>query len=103
MSTSATTATFVRPNGKEYRPRTNGLVAQAWSGFDEDGVIIFGTLNPTVAQEFADRMCRYWYGCERAVCPEPGWFRKGFHHGDPAWVVDETRGRPAVNFTAESD
>lgn len=103
MSTATTTATLVRPNGKTYRLRSNDLVAQAWSDPDEEGVIIFGTLNPAVAQEFADRMCQYWCGSDRAAHPEPGWFRKGFHDGGPAWVIDETRGRPGVYFTAQSD
>lgn len=92
---------MTRPNGKVYRPR-RGLRAHAWEDDDRDerGVIVFGTLDPQRAQEFANRMCAYWYGMPEAVTPIPGWYRDGFQYGQRAWVCDDERGAAGVMFRA---
>lgn len=94
---------LVRPNGKTYRPRKAQFVAHAWSNgdVDDEGVVIFGTLDPEAAQGFADEMCGYWYGRECASDPRPGWWRNRLDNGEPTWLADEERWRPGVMFTAD--
>lgn len=94
---------FTRANGKTYRPRKPGLQAHSWEnhGYDENcGVIVFGTLDPDAARDFAIQMCKHWYGMAGVTNPEPGWYRSGFRNGEPTWLDDEHRGRPGVMFEA---
>lgn len=99
-----TVETFTRPNGKSYQPRKPGLIAHAWENHDyvgEHGVIIFGTLDPHRAIEFATQMCGYWFGVTGAAsCAQPGWYRDAFDSGERRWIDDPNRGRPGVMFTA---
>ena len=93
---------ITRPDGRIYRPRKPGLRAHAWEGDDEQGVIVFGTLDPTEAEAFALESSAYWYGTGGAVVdPEPDWFRDCFRWGERRWERDEVRGAPGVKFTWE--
>lgn len=99
-----TAETFTRPNGKTYRPRSPKLVAHAWEDTHyvdlEQGVIIFGTLDPDKAQAFASEMCNYWFHTRVVDDPQPGWYRNTFRDGRLTWIEDSDRGRPGVMFTA---
>jgi hypothetical protein len=96
---------FVRPNGKVYRPRRARLTAQPWGdvgNLDGHGVIVFGTLDPDAAREFAETAMAHYSGENvKAVDPIPGWWRSGYTSFGPTWVTDDVRGRPGVYFTAE--
>jgi hypothetical protein len=101
---------FVRPNGKPYRPRVTTLRARAWENLDGDqaqGVIVFGTLNPSEARQLAYDSCNYWYGDADSyglADAAPGWWRDTFTYAGRAWVEDGDRGVPGVMFTwAEMD
>jgi hypothetical protein len=95
-------APVTRPNGKPYRPRK--VIAHAWeNNWSDDGkcgVLILGTHDDKDAQEFAERMCWYWYGLHAAE-PVAGWYRDSFNDfGERAWIDDPVRGRAGVIFTA---
>lgn len=96
---------FIRPNGKTYRPRRARLVAKPWGDIgdvDGHGVIVFGTLIPDAAREFAETAMAHYSGENvKAVNPIPGWWRDGYVNGRPTWIEDDVRGRPGVYFTAD--
>lgn len=91
---------ITRPDGRPYRPRKPGLRARAWENDDEQGVIVFGTLDSAAASQFALESAAYWYGGGGSVVdPEPDWFRDCFRGGERRWERDEHRGAPGVRFT----
>lgn len=92
---------FRRPDGRVYRPRKPGLRAHAWENFGEAcGVIVFGTLDPDAADDFARQSAAYWYGEGGLLYdPVPGWWRDGFGSHGRMWIADEKRGAPGVMFT----
>lgn len=97
--------TFTRPNGKTYRPRKLGLIAEAWedqdyNGGGASGVIVLGTLDPDAARPIALDAIRRFFDVFDAAAGEPGWFRNGFHSGERRWFIDCEKGRPGVSFTA---
>lgn len=88
-----------RPNGKQYRPRkiTGNAVG------DENGcviaVIVLGTHDVERARPLAEDCARYWVdGGYTAANPEAGWWRNGFHWGEPTWIDDAVSGRAGVRF-----
>lgn len=91
---------LTRPDGRIYRPR-KGLRAHAWENANEDGAIVFGTLDPDEALPLAQQACDHWYGDPGYIAcrPRPGWYRDGFEHGRRTWIEDERRGAPGVMFT----
>jgi hypothetical protein len=97
--------TFVRPNGKPYRPRA-GIRVEMWQNdgyhdFDH-GVIVLRTFNVDRARREAYVNGDGMYPSE----PRKGWYRLTFDqaHGDGlAWTYDEVRGVPAVSFTLYDD
>ncbi len=99
------TAVFTRPNGKLYRPLASGLRARAWEndGYDgRSGVIVFGTVDPGEARQFAGEAAAYWFGDGDTfeICdPVPGWWRDGYCFTGRAWIEDVDRGAPGVMFT----
>lgn len=99
-----TDTTLTRPNGKPYRPRKPGLRTRPWGNDDTDrhGVVVLGTLDPEEAHPQAAEWIMYWHDTEcRPAHPEPGWYRDGYDHTGPAWIIDEKRGAPGVMFTCE--
>jgi hypothetical protein len=95
---------FVRPNGRFYRPRREGLWARAWSNEPDgdQGCIVFGTLRPELAEQLAREVCGYWYGdADTFDVAEPGagWWRDGYGYAGRQWSDDPERGTPGVMFT----
>jgi hypothetical protein len=99
--------TFVRPDGRSYRPRKPGLRVRAWSNDGhsaegDQGVIVFGTLDPVEAAPRAAQMCGYWFGAPgELVVPLVGWWRDGYSYAGRQWIEDEKRGAAGVMFTWE--
>jgi len=99
--------TFIRPNGKAYRPRKPGLRAQAWENHgghrdQSQGVIVFGTLDPERARALAQECCASWYGdadLYELIEIRPGWYRDTFSYLGRTFVLDEERGSAGVMFT----
>lgn len=93
-------AVIVRPDGRVYRPRKPGMRAHAWQSEDDQGVVVFGTLDAVAAAGFALESAVYWYGGGGEVGePRTGWWRDGFLWGERRWIDDEKRGAPGVMFT----
>jgi hypothetical protein len=99
--------TFVRPNGKTYRPRTSGLTVRVWDNEHLDytdqcyGVIVFGTHNRSRADALAiEAVRREWGGTFEIDNGTPTWMRLTPRAGEFVWVQDEVRGRPCVAFEA---
>jgi hypothetical protein len=97
------TLEFVRPNGKRYKPRKPGLVAQTWEDNDcigASGVIVFGTHDIAEATETAKAAVRQYFGCNGVTEAYAAWFRSSYRNGQPIWVIDTEKGRPGVSFQA---
>lgn len=98
---------LIRPDGRTYRPRREGLRAHAWENDDDNGCIVFGTLDPEAARDLARRACADWFGDADSfepTNPTPGWWRDGFGAYGRTWIEDDQKGAPGVMFTwAESD
>lgn len=97
------TETFVRPNGKPYRPRSDKLRAHSWEnqwGVEDRGCVITGTLDPTRAEAFAVESCAYWHDATGVADPQPGWWRLAMRDGESQWANDPERGAAGVMFTA---
>lgn len=96
---------FVRPDGRIYRPRRQGLWVRAWENHEEfiGGCIVFGTLDPIgEASARAHEACASWYGDADSfhiAYPAPGWWRDGFSYSGRTWIEDAKRGAPGVMFT----
>lgn len=92
-----------RPSGKIYRPRK--VRCYAWENQDLDdgyGAVVLGTHDVELAEKLATNAIKYWFDSELiATKPEVGWFRSGYHHGEPTWIRDQVRGRAGVLFTAD--
>ncbi len=98
----ATPDALARPDGRDYRPRRQGLHARGWENPDDCGVIVFGTLDPETALPLARGACASLYGSV-ALDPRPGWYRDTFRRGERVFDVDEKRGAPGVWFTCGED
>lgn len=95
--------TFIRPNGKPYRPRKGGMTAHSWQndwGTEDRGCVITGTLDPERSRTFARRMVDFWHSADDVDMPQVGWWRLAMRDGDRQWVNDPERGRPGVMWTA---
>ena len=100
-ATMAELPIIVRPNGRTYRPRK--IIAYAWAGYDDYGVIVFGTHDVERAEPLALDACRSWFGASGVTAPRNVWFRDGRVNGERCWFPDEERGRPGVMFEASDN
>lgn len=104
LMTTVERETFVRPNGKPYRPRTEGLSTVTWYNDwqpHEYGVIVFGTHDRSKALDMAIEAARAeWGGSYSVDAGQPGWVRDGIRDGERIWLHDDVRGRPCVEFMA---
>jgi hypothetical protein len=87
-------APVTRPNGKIYRPRKPlRAVLVEDDEIERVYVYVFGTDDVDRARQLALRL--------ESVDPQPEpltWVRLGMRNGEPAYVVDEERGRPCLIF-----
>lgn len=91
-----------RPNGKTYRPHK--IVTWRWENDDDEscGVLVLGMHDVDKARSEADKAIKYWFDTDLiATKPDAGWFRSGYHNGEPTWLRDPVKGRAGVMFTAD--
>lgn len=90
---------IMRPNGKPYRPRKIQGNAVADENQCVIAVIVFGTHDAEQARPLAEDCARFWVDSSyTAANPQAGWWRSGYHWGEPTWLDDEVRGRAGVRF-----
>lgn len=97
------TETFIRPNGKPYKPRKTELTIEVFEGHDDSQCcVVFGTHDLAKATLFAfDTLVGLDLNPQNA---HTGWWRKvpfdpsGSHYWDWTFMDDPVRGRPCVIF-----